>query len=541
MTLDSAIIEYAHRKKSILNMVTYPDTDPLRITFCGRFKSGKTSLVNALLGVTLLPVRTTTATAVVTKVFFAETSFAYTLENKVKKQIPINTIHDYILAKEKSLEGVRTSGVTEIGIGIPSKWLRNVMFVDTPGLDDDDRLTEMSLEAVRHSDLAVIVYDATQLLSRSEKETFMSINKLLGGNVVFVINRIDSMLEGGGSIKDIQDVAGYYFKNTGNSCVGKGTIFYTSASGKNKDITHFEKWIKKIMLSPEKAHHIRQTARTSLLDNAIHEQLALIGNDITMLECTINELKQKNQIVIQQKNTEAQKQLQKIRYTIDVHHANTINKVLGLEDGLWISKCRDAFEQLKQNSGWEDSYHDDTKKFAKKIIDDILEDTIYQNAWLTMVEKDCHDAQFDELLTSFSRVFQDKDFPKAYTITHSDGDIGVAIAAGLGAFALSLVIPGVGAVAGIIGFSSALSATKGAKKTIKEDCVTDSINFIISALIPSIRDLIDSFFTMLKSKVNDYDLKKRSYTGGYEKEIGRLEFQYNQLKTIQTSFYEIKE
>ncbi|MDR1301314.1 MAG: hypothetical protein LBK43_02445 [Treponema sp.] len=155
-----------------------------------------------------------------------------------------------------------------------------------------------------------------------------------------------------------------------------------------------------------------------------------------------------------------------------------------------------------------------------------------------MVEKDCPDARFDVLITDVSGVFKNKVFPKAYTITHSDGNFGLALATGLAALTLSFVIPGVGPVIGVVGFKSALNATKGDKKIIKEHCVTDSINFIISDLIPLIRDLIDSFFNTIKNRVNNYD-QKRSYTGGYEKEIGRLESQYNSLKNLQTSFYRL--
>ena len=54
--------------------------DPFVISFVGRFKTGKSSLLNALLGADILPTKATTATSVVTRIFKGNTAQAWFVE-----------------------------------------------------------------------------------------------------------------------------------------------------------------------------------------------------------------------------------------------------------------------------------------------------------------------------------------------------------------------------------------------------------------------------------------------------------------------------
>ncbi len=199
----------------------------LRIAVCGKFKSGKTSLLNLMLG-TSLPVQSVTATGIVTKIIYGD-SAAVKMKNGDLKSVSREEQYDYISVVDKNLDGVTTGDAKCAYIGCRSKLLKRgrVEFWDTPGLEDDPSLTQITLEAVHRCDLLIYVMHAGQALSQYEKRLFPKLHRLMNGNIIFVVNHMDSLR--GDEANNIIMTVGSALGNYKNRLMPKGNLFFTSA------------------------------------------------------------------------------------------------------------------------------------------------------------------------------------------------------------------------------------------------------------------------------------------------------------------------
>lgn len=199
---------------------------PMQIAICGKFKSGKTSLINLLLGLDL-PVRAVTATKLVTQIK-KETGFYKEFRNGAKIKISVEERNRLIL-NETELDD---NQLNRIIVGCSSPLLGehgSIEFWDTPGLEDTAELTKITMKALEQCDLAILVFDANKFGSWYEKVTLEKLQEILGGNMVFVINRID-LLHSEGDFGYVAKSAKHLLGDYGNPQIGYGNILYTSAS-----------------------------------------------------------------------------------------------------------------------------------------------------------------------------------------------------------------------------------------------------------------------------------------------------------------------
>ena len=136
----AAIASVLHQSASLVNTRR-------RLVILGSFKSGKSSLVNALLG---------TPAAAVSPVEPSPSAQSYPVEDYVESEL-----------------------------GAP--WT----VVDTPGLFHQSDLTQTALDEIERADLAILVLAADKILSSQERALARRIDDTLHGNVIFVVNRLD--------------------------------------------------------------------------------------------------------------------------------------------------------------------------------------------------------------------------------------------------------------------------------------------------------------------------------------------------------------
>lgn len=225
------------------------DHHAVRIAFCGKFKSGKSSLLNLLLG-TRLPVKSTTATGSVTKIVYGRYS-AIKKEDGTLQSIPAEEIGTYISIRGKDLDGVTTSDVQYAYIGSRSKLLKRgkVEFWDTPGLEDDPKLSQVTMDALEKCDMVVYVMHANQVLSQYEKRILPKLHKKMGGNILFVVNHIDELRE-----EERKSVAEYVVNGLGeytNPNYSEPNILYTSAKPEAPQIDTLQNAIWRICSTKE--------------------------------------------------------------------------------------------------------------------------------------------------------------------------------------------------------------------------------------------------------------------------------------------------
>lgn len=192
------------------------DDGRIRVVVLGEIKHGKSSLINALLGDTLLPVGVTPTTGAVVAI---RVDPAYDPENpeSPESESPSEArTGTYLVAgngERVELERERfellARGREEDEAGrvpellVPPECMPATLeLIDTPGFNDIDRFrAAVSRSELPRADVLVLVLDATQVLSRSElgliRDAIAAVGGLAdsGARCMLVINRIDLVPE----------------------------------------------------------------------------------------------------------------------------------------------------------------------------------------------------------------------------------------------------------------------------------------------------------------------------------------------------------
>ncbi len=160
------------------------DVTTVRALVLGNFKRGKSTLINAMLGVRLLPARMTPATAVLCTLHHADTLqiiVTFTRESgRPPAALTLAELEDHVCIPDPTgAEGDQDGlarrfrpDVAGVDIGIPWPLLRDgLQLTDSPGLNESGERQALTLAAVERADLIVYVLSATEPLSADEEAT----------------------------------------------------------------------------------------------------------------------------------------------------------------------------------------------------------------------------------------------------------------------------------------------------------------------------------------------------------------------------------
>lgn len=159
------------------------ESETFNLIVLGRFKNGKSTLLNALLGRLThavpelqtgqgpMPVDDLPCTATLTSINYAETPYVrvWGLDGKNKswsleKYLRESTVKDDAEETEKFFSNIR-----QFELGLPAELCRSgVTLVDSPGLDDVKTRTAITMEAVGRADAAVVVFRSDVLAGMTE-------------------------------------------------------------------------------------------------------------------------------------------------------------------------------------------------------------------------------------------------------------------------------------------------------------------------------------------------------------------------------------
>lgn len=157
---------------------------PERIVVLGEFNSGKTSLVNSLIGAPLLPATFTTHTAYPTVVGFAAKP-SLRAEVADRKRVPFAWNH---------IDGAPTQGILRLHVGVPLDRLKTLRAIDTPGLGLGDGNREArALRACRGADIVIWCTPAMQAWKASELRVWLSLSKTLRRRGVLAVTFMDQI------------------------------------------------------------------------------------------------------------------------------------------------------------------------------------------------------------------------------------------------------------------------------------------------------------------------------------------------------------
>jgi len=253
----------------------------MRIAICGRFKSGKTSLLNLLLGINL-PVKAVTATGIVTKIQYGVQDQVQMSDGSLRR-VTKNELDKYIAVKAKTIDGIVLNEAVTAYVGCESGLLQkgSVEFWDTPGLEDDYQLTRITLEAIEQCDAAVLVLDATRFLSQAEKALLNGrLQECVGNNILVVVNRLDVLPDN--DRRQIKLYAEEELGRFGNHCCGMGPVF-TCADPKAPDITVFRDRITYLCAQEKRRQQCIDSARRARLRAKAEKWLSALEGDYEQL------------------------------------------------------------------------------------------------------------------------------------------------------------------------------------------------------------------------------------------------------------------
>lgn len=215
---DISLTQYAEGLRQLGQKL---DNDTFRIQIVGTFKNGKSTFINALLGKDVLPTRALPCTAVINEIKYGETPKAIlnfrnplpetllsdipeaTLEhmrahqmtNVPPMEIVYDRISDYVTIPidGKPEEISLKSPYLSVELFYPLDLLREgVEIIDSPGLNENDERTAVTLEYLDKADAIIFLLDATKACAKDEMETIQDILVPKGfDDIFFVVNRFD--------------------------------------------------------------------------------------------------------------------------------------------------------------------------------------------------------------------------------------------------------------------------------------------------------------------------------------------------------------
>lgn len=203
------------------------------IGFAGHFSAGKSSMINALTGETLLPASPIPTSANIVNVHKAEHDFA--IVNRRDGQ-PVYFPENYDFDKVKAF--CKSGDVTQIDIGHEASVLpEGITVMDTPGVDSTDDAHRLSTESALHvADMVFYVMDYNHVQS----ELNFSFTKELQDytDLYLIVNQIDKHQDGEMSFEEFQQTVYDSFRVWGVEPKG---IFFTSLKDFNHPGNDFEK------------------------------------------------------------------------------------------------------------------------------------------------------------------------------------------------------------------------------------------------------------------------------------------------------------
>ena len=210
-------------KKSIITDIDKAITNTensANVLFCGEFKRGKSSLVNAIIGARLCPTDIGIATSVITIIKYGavkkavryygnildaanainpdefkigDASATTSLDSLKSEEIEWNDIQKYTMGNVLDIDNTIL-----VELSFPSPFLKNgVTIIDTPGIGGlDPRHSVLTHMALPKADVIVFVTDTGEPLTESEKIFYVEHIKPLNTSNIVLVNKSDLLLDG---------------------------------------------------------------------------------------------------------------------------------------------------------------------------------------------------------------------------------------------------------------------------------------------------------------------------------------------------------
>lgn len=297
--LDAAIV-YAKAK---LDAASQPGD--FVIVICGAFSTGKTSLINALLGCTL-PTGINPVTKTITKL-------RYGIEERFIVYVPENG-EEYEISKETAL-AIAASNIKEERYGeaqlimeMPSSFLKGgIIVVDTPGFEDEEKekLDELSRKEIREADFCIVNFSCNRFGTMNERAFLRELQDMTNGNFICILNCMNYLMQAG-QAQDLKKRAANILPEFGNPRIGMGRYFMVDSSdGDSRDLNGLDEWLASLLEND--AWAIQADTSLAMALSEIRRVTVYSDEYIRNIFELAALLRNKNDIIIQEKRKEKHK------------------------------------------------------------------------------------------------------------------------------------------------------------------------------------------------------------------------------------------
>jgi uncharacterized tellurite resistance protein B-like protein/GTPase Era involved in 16S rRNA processing len=224
-----------------------------RLAVVGEFSQGKSTLLNALLGEEIQPVKVTPCSGTVTVLKYGtQKRVVCRYKDGREEEIPFEQYKEKATIPKKAAQEHRNdehfcSDIDEIIFEHPDLDLcrTGVEILDSPGLNEHPARTAITQKLLKDTDAAIFLTNATRLLPEKEKELIQDVrNQLNGGkenqpaeNLFVLVNFMD-LLEEEEDRQDVKDRLESFVKYQNLLTKNDNRIHYISAKAAVKAILH---------------------------------------------------------------------------------------------------------------------------------------------------------------------------------------------------------------------------------------------------------------------------------------------------------------
>lgn len=198
----------------------------------GEFKRGKSTVINSLLGQEIVPADILPTTATLNRIKWdAKPRAEVNFKDGTKKEVAVEELTNYVTKLTEESEIVAES-VEDAVVYYPCRFCQNgVQIVDTPGLNDTERMNQVAESILPTLDAIIMVLVADSPFSISEADFVR--NKVMASDlarIIFVVNKIDIVRE-----KDRERVLDSIRKKIQTSVLQKAAAVYGEDSKEYED------------------------------------------------------------------------------------------------------------------------------------------------------------------------------------------------------------------------------------------------------------------------------------------------------------------
>lgn len=169
------------------------DSKTFNVGIMGEFKRGKSTVINALLGQEIVPADVIPTSATLNYIRYGSSPSAIVrFKDGTEKEIGVNELEAYVTKLTAEYASVAENVESSV-VSYPCPFCQNdVQIIDTPGLNDDERMEKVATEVIPSLDAIIFVLVHGSPVSKTESD-FLRTKIMTSdlGRIIFVVNQID--------------------------------------------------------------------------------------------------------------------------------------------------------------------------------------------------------------------------------------------------------------------------------------------------------------------------------------------------------------